>query len=149
MVEVPGLGDDVQVMKAGLMEIGDVFVVNKADRPDADRLVVQLESLLSLMDRDAWVPPVVKTVGHEPGTLTDLMDAIARHREYLVGAGIDSRGRAIADHWMRLLIEEQALERVIGRMGEDEYSEMVGRVVSKELDPYSAVDDLFARYFEN
>ncbi len=147
VVEVPGLGDDVQVMKAGLMEIGDVFVVNKADRPDADRLVVQLESLLSLMDRDEWVPPVVKTVGHDPGTLTNLMKAIADHREYLEGAGIDARGRTIADHWMRLLIEEQALERVIGRMGDGEYSEMVDRVVSKELDPYSAVDDLFARYF--
>jgi len=148
VVEMPGMGDDVQVMKAGLMEIGDVFIVNKADRPDADRLVVQLESLLSLMGGADWVPPVVKTIGHDPATLTDLMDAIGRHREYLAGAGVDSRARVIADHWMRLLIEEQALDRVIGRMGEMEYSDMVGRVVSKELDPYSAVDDLFKRYFK-
>ena len=148
VVEMPGMGDDVQVMKAGLMEIGDVFVVNKADRPDADRLVVQIESLLSLMDQRGWVPPVVKTVGHDPATLTDLMDAVGRHREHLAGAGVDSRARAIADRWMRLLIEEQALDRVIGRMGGEEYSEMVDRVVSKELDPYSAVDDLFTRYFK-
>jgi LAO/AO transport system kinase len=147
VVEVPGLGDDVQVMKAGLMEIGDIFVVNKADLPDAGRLVVQIESLISLMDRSGWVPPVVKTVGHDPGSLADLLTAIERHRGSHDRAGAGVRARAIADHWVRILIEEQALERVIGEMGGPGYSEMVDRIISKEIDPYTAVDEMFARYF--
>jgi len=142
VVDVPGLGDDVQVLKAGLMEIGDVFAVNKADLPDADRLVVQIESLLSLVDRDGWVPPVVKTVGHDVTTLVRLREMIDRHRAHEDGDMAASRRRTMADHRVRMLLEARLLDLVMERVGTARYAAVVGGVVSREMDPYTAVQKL-------
>ncbi|HID74171.1 MAG TPA: methylmalonyl Co-A mutase-associated GTPase MeaB, partial [Thermoplasmata archaeon] len=142
VVDVPGLGDDVQVLKAGLMEIGDVFAVNKADLPDADRLVVQIESLLSLVDRDGWVPPVVKTVGHDVTTLVRLREMIDRHRAHEDGDMAASRRRTMADHRVRMLLEARLLDLVMERVGTARYAAVVDGVVSREMDPYTAVQKL-------
>src|SRR4029079_10209849 len=88
VVLVPGLGDDVQALKAGIMEIADIFVVNKADREGADRLATSVESNLSLHSYGAgdWRPPIVKTVATTGDGVRDLMDAIARFREHARGS---------------------------------------------------------------
>ncbi|MCI0497912.1 MAG: methylmalonyl Co-A mutase-associated GTPase MeaB [Thermoplasmata archaeon] len=142
VVEVPGLGDDVQVLKAGVMEIGDVFAVNKADMPDADRLVVQIESVLRLKGSGGWVPPVVKTIGHDRASLVGLMDAISRHRAHGGGAVLMERRRGMAGHRIRLALEERLLEAALERAGPSRFERAVESVVAGESDPYSAVDDI-------
>jgi LAO/AO transport system kinase len=88
VVLVPGLGDDIQNMKAGLMEIGDIFVLNKADREGADRLEEQLHAMLSLvMPRDGWHPPVVRTVATENRGVEELAAAIGKFRKHFVASG--------------------------------------------------------------
>src|SRR5437773_6125439 len=85
---VPGMGDDIQAIKAGIMEIGDIFVVNKADRPGADRTVTEITMMMSLVEEHpAWVPPIVKTVASRAEGVEELDDALAKHRAYLEGSG--------------------------------------------------------------
>src|SRR3984893_6762996 len=88
VVLVPGMGDDIQNMKAGLMEIGDVFVLNKADREGADRLEQQLMAMLSLvMPRDGWQPPVIRTVASENKGIEELCETVAKFRRHFESSG--------------------------------------------------------------
>src|SRR5271157_1075820 len=98
VVLVPGLGDDIQNMKAGLMEIGDIFVLNKADREGADRLEQQLHAMLSLvMPRDGWHPPVVRTIASEDRGIGELAETVKRFRKHF--AASDERHKKHVDHW--------------------------------------------------
>src|SRR5437763_9782012 len=92
---VPGMGDDIQAIKAGIMEIGDIFVVNKADRPGADRTVTEVTMLMSLVEEHGdWVAPVIKTVASLRQGIEELDDAIAKHRGYLESSGeLERRNR--------------------------------------------------------
>src|SRR5204863_6765608 len=88
VILVPGMGDDIQAIKAGIMEIGDVFVVNKADRPGADRTVTEITMMMSLVEEHAaWVPPIVKTVASRGEGTAELDAAIEKHFEYLKVSG--------------------------------------------------------------
>src|SRR6478672_12016284 len=88
VVLVPGMGDDIQAIKAGIMEIGDVFVVNKADRPGADRTVTEITMMMSLVEEHGdWVPPIVKTVASKAEGIGDLDEAITKHFDYLAKSG--------------------------------------------------------------
>src|SRR2546422_7243322 len=101
---VPGLGDDIQNMKAGLMEIGDIFVLNKADREGADRLEQQLLAMLSLvMPRDGWHPPVVRTVATENKGVQGLAETVAKFRMHFEASG--ERQRKQVEHWKNRLLE--------------------------------------------
>src|ERR1700736_4491743 len=116
---VPGLGDDIQNMKAGLMEIGDIFVLNKSDREGADRLEQQLLAMLSLvMPRDSWHPPVVRTVATENKGVEELAETVAKFRMHFEASG--ERHRKHVEHWrLRLidLLESRLLQRVLGGAG--------------------------------
>jgi len=116
---VPGLGDDIQNMKAGLMEIGDIFVLNKSDREGADRLEQQLHAMLSLvMPRDGWHPPVVRTVASENKGIDTLALTIAKFSKHFESSG--QRQRKHVEHWkLRLieLLESRLLRRVLGGAG--------------------------------
>src|ERR1700687_6313916 len=104
VVMVPGLGDDIQNMKAGLMEIADIFVLNKADREGADRLHQQLDAMLSLvMPRDGWHPPVVRTVASENRGIDVLAETIEKFRAHVVASG--ERERKHLEHWKKRLVE--------------------------------------------
>src|ERR1700736_4448738 len=95
---VPGMGDDIQNMKAGLMEIGDIFVLNKSDREGADRLEQQLHAMLSLvMPRDSWHPPVVRTVATENKGVEELAETVAKFRMHFESSG--QRQRKHVEHW--------------------------------------------------
>src|SRR5271154_3244157 len=116
VVLVPGMGDDIQNMKAGLMEIGDIFVLNKADREGADRLEQQLHAMLSLvMPRDGWHPPIVRTVASESKGIAELTETIEKFRKHFGASG--ERKRKHVEHWKRRLVEmlqSRVLDRFLG-----------------------------------
>src|SRR5438067_8738695 len=145
---VPGLGDDIQNMKAGLMEIGDIFVVNKSDREGADRLEQQLDAMLSLvMPREGWHPPVVRTVATESKGVDVLAGTIAKFRKHFEASG--ERQRKHVEHWRERLIalvESRLLQRALGgAAGEARLTELAREVASRNKDPFSAVNEILSR----
>jgi len=145
VVLVPGLGDDIQNMKAGLMEIGDIFVLNKADRDGADRLEEQLHAMLALVaPRDGWHPPVVRTVATENRGIDQLADTIGKFRKHFESSGI--RQKKHAEHWKNRLIEmleSRLLEKVLGgKGGEARLAELAAAVSERKKDPFSAVNEI-------
>lgn len=145
VVLVPGLGDDIQNMKAGLMEIGDIFVLNKADREGADRLEEQLHAMLSLvMPRDGWHPPVVRTVAIENRGIDQLADTVEKFRKHFESSGI--RHQKHVEHWKNRLIEmleSRLLEKVLGgKGGEARLAALAEAVADRKKDPFSAVSEL-------
>jgi LAO/AO transport system kinase len=148
VVLVPGMGDDVQNMKAGLMEIGDIFVLNKADREGADRLEQQLMAMLSLvMPRDGWHPSVVRTVASESTGIDALAETIANFRKHFEVSG--ERERKHVEHWKRRLlglIESRLVERVLGGTGgEARLAEIAKEVAERKKDPFTAVNELLTK----
>jgi LAO/AO transport system kinase len=148
VVLVPGMGDDIQNMKAGLMEIGDIFVLNKADREGADRLEQQLVAMMSLvMPRDGWHPPVVRTVASENKGIAALAETIAKFRKHFAASG--ERERKHVEHWKRRLLgllESRLVERVLGGAGgERRLAEMAREVAERRKDPFTAVNELLLK----
>jgi LAO/AO transport system kinase len=148
VVLVPGMGDDVQNLKAGLMEIADIFVLNKSDREGADRFEQQLRAVLELVpDHDGWRPPIVRTVGTENKGVDDLARQIALFREHFTNAP-NRRAREMAywKEWLLRLLQGRLLERVgAGRMTEAEFETLAAEVAARRKDPYTAVNDILAR----
>src|ERR1700680_390207 len=145
---VPGMGDDVQNMKAGLMEIADIFVLNKSDREGVDRLQMQLEAMLELApERDGWKPKTVRTVATENTGVDELAAAIAEYREHFDKAS--GRQAKKREHWKRRLVtlaEELFLERALaGTEGEAALDALAREVADRRKDPYSAVHELLSR----
>jgi LAO/AO transport system kinase len=148
VVLVPGLGDDIQNMKAGLMEIGDIFVLNKADREGADRLEEQLHAMLSLvMPRDGWHPPVVRTVATENRGIAEVAGTVEKFRKHFEASG--ERKKKQVEHWRNRLLEmleSRLLERVLGgREGEARLRELAVEVAERKIDPFTAVGELLRR----
>ena len=147
VVMVPGLGDDIQNMKAGLMEIGDIFVLNKADREGADRLDQQLNAMLGLvMPRDGWHPPIVRTVATENKGIAELAAVIDKFRAHFESSG--ERRRKHIEHWKNRLLdllESRLLERALGhRNGEKTLADLAEAVADRKKDPFSAVNEILA-----
>jgi LAO/AO transport system kinase len=146
---VPGAGDDVQALKAGIMEIADIFAINKADRDGADRLVSSVESNLSLHAYGAgdWRPPVLKTVATTGDGVPALMNAIARFREHAQANG-GMRRRSRAESRLREIVSERLMAHLEHRMlAPGDLEAMVNRVASREIDPYTATDKLVQGVF--
>lgn len=147
VVLVPGLGDDIQSMKAGLMEIADIFVLNKADREGADRLEEQLHAMLSLvMPRDGWHPPVIRTVATENTGIDALATAIDKFRSHFESMG--QRQKKHQEHWKNRLLgllESRLLEQVLpGKAGEEKLDRLAAEVSQRKKDPFTAVSELLA-----
>jgi LAO/AO transport system kinase len=146
---VPGMGDEVQALKAGIMEIADIFVVNKADHDGADRLVSAIESNLSLQTfaPGQWRPPILKTVATTGAGVKELVEAIATFRSHMQAAG-RSRRRVRSETRLRDLLSERVMTRLEqSAWGQGEVAAMVDRVAARELDPYSAADQLLEKAF--
>ena len=145
VVLVPGMGDDIQAIKAGIMEIGDIFVINKADRDGVYATEKELELLLSLASRgDGWEPPILKTVATENQGLDALVEAIDRFSQTQRDAALGSdRRRAIARWRIIELLRENLLARVLDS---DASVAMLNRladeVATRRRDPYSAVEEI-------
>jgi len=148
VVLVPGLGDDVQNMKAGLMEIGDLFVLNKSDREGADRVEQQVKAMLQIVpERDGWRPPVVRTVATEGHGVAELAGAIESFRQHFEVA---SRRRAKqVERWKQRLLdllENRLMERVVGdARGEKALESLAAEVAERRMDPYAAVSEILSR----
>ncbi len=145
VVLVPGMGDDIQAIKAGIMEIGDVFVINKADREGVLRTQKELDALLSLAHRpDMWQPPIVKTVATENKGIEDLAAAIESYRDFQKNAETASTRRQAIAKWRLLeLLQERLLNDLIDRNGaEDQLDRLSLEIAEKRKDPYSAVEEL-------
>jgi LAO/AO transport system kinase len=146
VVLVPGMGDDIQAIKAGIMEIGDVFVINKADREGVLRTEKELEALLSLAHRpDFWNPPVVKTVATENKGIEDLSKAIESYDEFQKTGENLERRKAIARWRLLELLREKLLTDVLNRNGTSEKLDRLAReIAEKRSDPYSAVEEILS-----
>ena len=144
LVTVPGLGDDIQAIKAGVLEIADVLVVNKADRPGADETARDLAQMLTLgAPRIAWKPPIVRTVAATGEGTDALVAAIAKHRAWAAESGErDARRRAAARAEVEALLRESLVRRLRDRLGEERVESAIARVAERAIDPYAAVDEL-------
>ncbi|MBI1746225.1 MAG: methylmalonyl Co-A mutase-associated GTPase MeaB [Acidobacteria bacterium] len=148
VVLVPGMGDDIQTMKAGLMEISDLFVINKADRDGVPRVERELQALLSLTDRsDDWTPAIVKTIALESVGLEDLVSAIDQFFAFMkTSPRRTERQRERTAARLRELLQERLLKTAL-QVGnaEGEFDALVKRVSAKELDPYTAIEMLMPK----
>jgi LAO/AO transport system kinase len=147
VVLVPGMGDDIQAIKAGIMEIGDVFVINKADREGVLRTQKELEALLNLAHRpDMWNPPIVKTVATESKGIEDLSVAIASYLEFQRSGTQNKERRTAIARWRLIeLLQERLLTDVLGKNGTREKLELLSsKIAEKSIDPYSAVEEILS-----
>lgn len=167
VVEVPGLGDDIQAIKAGILEIADVFAVNKADHDGADHAVMALRMMLDLNSGDAhtmmhhgrlmkavtsedmaekepiWQPPIHMTVATRREGITELAEAILAHRAHLEQTGgLVRRERERAAAELEMIIQYESLRQVLARTDRAQLSSLIDRIVRRELDPYSASQQL-------
>ncbi len=145
---VPGMGDDVQSIKAGIMEIADIFVINKADRDGADRVEREVKALQSLATReDNWVPPTVRMVASEGRGVDELAAAIAKYEEFLKANGL-ARAKKI-ESWRERLVEmlrDSLLERVLrDHMNDGNMARYAGEIVEHKCDPYSLVEEIVGK----
>jgi LAO/AO transport system kinase len=144
VVGVPNLGDDIQAIKAGILEIADVLVVNKADLAGADRLAADLRMMLQLggSPRD-WSPPIVRTVATEGTGVAELVEAVARHRAYLESSGAWHQRRAdSARRQVRAIVEDRVQRRMEQLTAGAEWQARFASIAAREQDPYSVAEEV-------
>jgi LAO/AO transport system kinase len=139
----PGWGDGVQAAKAGLLEIADLFVVNKADRPGADETRRDLDGMLDLGGELDWRPPILTTVATEGTGVAELWDALRAHREFLESNGlVDARRRTRVRDELRAILADALRERAAALGSGERFDALVDRVVARDIDPFAAAADL-------
>ena len=149
VVSLPGTGDEIPVMKAGLLEIGDVLIVNKADRPGADDMVAQLRLMLAMKPRsdDGWRPPVLKTIAVKSQGIPELVDTFRRHRQFLMDSG------TFGDHnfkrefqFFKKLVMEMAADKIFDDVSESPfYHVILENLKNRKIDPFAAAELLTDR----
>lgn len=149
VVTVPGMGDDIQAIKAGILEIADVFVVNKADRPGADQTAAELRMLLSLDEHRkerVWRVPIVKTNAMTGDGVPELADKLVAHLAMLKASGmLASRSGQQARSEMLALLHQALVEKIEATIGAEEWDRLVAQVVDRSRDPYTTADELARR----
>ena len=145
LVTVPGLGDDIQAIKAGLMEIADIFVINKADKEGADATYFELNLMLDLekerWEKRGWRPPIVETVATTMKGIRELWDSIKDHQKFLEESGeIERKRRFRAEEEIKTIVSGRIARAIEARLGEEEVSSLITSVLKREIDPYSAAD---------
>ena len=147
VILVPGMGDDVQTIKAGIMEIADIFVINKVDHDGAERVEREIRAMQSLALRaDQWTPPIVKTVATEGRGITELAEAIASYESHQQKQGLISR-RRIQNWEVRLLemLRDTLLQEARAALTKNELSQLAEQVAEHKRDPYSVVEEIAGR----
>jgi LAO/AO transport system kinase len=152
VILVPGMGDDVQTIKAGIMEIADIFVINKSDREGAERVEREIRAMQSLASRaDNWSPPIIKTVATAGAGTAELAKAIVEYETYLAQHNLLLKKRA--RHWHDRLLEmlrDALLRRVVReQVGEAEITRYAAEVAEHKRDPYSLVEEIVASLGKN
>jgi len=146
LILVPGMGDDVQTIKAGIMEIADIFVINKSDREGAEHVEREIRTLQSLATRrDGWTPPIVKTVASQGTGIEEVAGAIADYESYLQKGNL-ALGKSV-ENWQERLIEmlrDTLLERARKQVGDGQLSKLAAEVAEHKRDPYTLVEEIAA-----
>ncbi|MCD6141014.1 MAG: methylmalonyl Co-A mutase-associated GTPase MeaB [Thermococcus sp.] len=145
LVTVPGLGDDIQAIKAGLMEIADIFVVNKADKEGAEATMFELELMLDLekdkWQKSGWRPPVVSTIAFTNKGVDELWGAINEHMEFLLNSGkIEEKRKFRVGEEIKAIVSSKIARKIGEKMGEDDIAVLIEMIAKREIDPYSAAD---------
>ncbi|MBI4317094.1 MAG: methylmalonyl Co-A mutase-associated GTPase MeaB [Chloroflexi bacterium] len=149
VVEVPGMGDDIQASKAGILEIADIFVVNKADKDGADRAVVELESMLSFDTRHRlWTPPVVKTIATSGEGVKRLVDTVDAHLKFLRDAGeLRRRLQGQARRELLRLVKQELLDRLLRQLPDGQLESLTQTIADRQIDPHSAARKLVEQFY--
>jgi LAO/AO transport system kinase len=146
VVSLPGMGDDIQAMKAGILEIGEVFIVNKADRPGADEVVKQLTVMLEMRDHKPgdWRPVVQKTVAVNTEGIVEVVDACLAHRQHLLDSGTLAERMAKRElHYFKELVKEMAYEKIFAAFGDNGVLKgLIEDLKARKTDPYTAAETL-------
>ena len=146
VLEAPGMGDEVQALKAGLMEIADILVVNKADRPGAARTARALEMVINRSapaEHDGWQPPILQTVALDGTGIPELLTAVEEHRDYLCTTGLlAKRERMRIESELLNVLQRQLLESLVSRVGEERMEDWIERIAVRETDVYTAASEL-------
>jgi LAO/AO transport system kinase len=149
VVLVPGMGDDVQAIKAGLMEIADIFVINKADREGVHRTEIELEALLSITERsDGWTVPIVKTIATQSKGIEDLSNAISKYASFQKESSSQTltRRHRIAEKRLIEILQAKLLSKAISKaLKEGELNQFAESVATRHRDPYSIVEEICTR----
>jgi len=144
VILVPGMGDDVQTIKAGIMEIADIFVINKSDREGAERVEREIRAMQSLAMRDdRWSPPIVKTVASEGKGIEELAAAIANYEAYLKKENLVLKRNI--QNWQERLVEmlrDAMLERARAQLGDGRAEQYAAEVAQHKRDPYTLVEEI-------
>ena len=148
VILVPGMGDDVQTIKAGIMEIADIFVINKSDREGAERVEREIRAMQSLaMRHDNWVPPIVKTVASEGTGVAELASAIAKYETFLQKENLVLKKRI--QSWRERLVEmlrDSLMQRVLHeQLNDGQVTRYAAEIAEHKRDPYSLVDEIVRR----
>jgi len=143
VVLAPGLGDEIQAIKAGIMEIGDVFVVNKADREGVDRAVSDIEAMLNMNPEGKWRPPVLKTTAITGEGVRALFGKIVEHRDYLKSGALKRRRRRMVEGELLEAVRERAVESIVESLrAKGGLEKVVEEILARKTDPYSAAERL-------
>ncbi len=148
VIEAPGMGDEMQALKAGLMEIADVLVVNKADRPGAANTARALEMVIdrntrTQEDETVWRPLILQTIALNGTGVPEVLEAAAAHRQHLQAAGLwVQRERARIETELFNVLQQELLGRVLARVGEEQMQAWITRIAAREVDVYAAVQTI-------
>ncbi len=152
VVDAPGLGDDIQAIKAGLFEIADIFVVNKADRDGADRTLMTLQMMLDMGEgskESRWRPPLIKTIALRGEGSALVADAVEEHLAYLKESGqLHIRSRRLAEEELRRILGQELLGKLLDGIRGEQWQFLIKEVAERELDPYTAADSLLASFLQ-
>jgi LAO/AO transport system kinase len=144
VVLAPGLGDEIQAIKAGIMEIGNIFVVNKADLENVEKAVGAIEAMLEMnTQKKDWKPPVVKTTATREEGIVELVEKINQHKAYLDSGAIHAQSRQRIEIELEEAVKQKLTEVILDNLKRrEEFRELVDKILAKETDPYSAAEVL-------
>lgn len=148
VVVIPGMGDDIQAIKAGILEIGDLFTINKADREGTDKLNIEIEMMLELNpEHVSWRPPINRTIASKGIGIEAVVDSIEEHKAYLIESGklSDIRKARIKNEVTAMLndrVNRYIDEKVVAT---DAFDQLVVKMQTREIEPYSVVDDIVGK----
>lgn len=145
VILIPGVGDEIQTFKAGLMEIADIFVLNKADSPEADKTEKQLRAMLELGVKDKPVPPVVKTVAIDGTGIQTLFEEIQRVLSTMDHELQTSRKKKLISWMLKDIISDMLYKAVSNKILDSEFEDFISRIYRREVDPYTVADQIIRR----
>ncbi|KYC51539.1 MAG: membrane ATPase/protein kinase [Candidatus Methanofastidiosum methylothiophilum] len=147
VISVPSMGDSVQTIKAGIMEIGDIFAVNKADIEGAEKCIMEIKMMLDLSEKkEDWVPPIVKTYGNLEDGAIELYESIKEHHNYLIKSGHHEKKRVIREKTELLnILQNMFFKNLYSVISEIEIEELARIIAKREKDPYMVIQELMPK----